>query len=470
MTRKKIGFDVGACLGESIPKFEGFDEIYAFEPAAYIFDSLSQSCQNDPRIKCFQIAISDEDGIKSFNYHDHYGYSSLLDIESEGEFAEKCRQDDPGFDTIISVTEVQSKRLDTFMIENGINHIDFLKIDTQGNDLNVVKSLGSFIDNVELIEVEVQIKPLYKNSSSKEEIMSYMTMNNFSLESEHTNGCNLADYEQRLVFKRNKQTMTINENCEIPVIGVPVVTNPYWVTRLLMSIDYPVNDLVIINNNGKGEIDEELDQLTKITHKFVKNIKVTHLPANLGVSGAWNLIIKCYMMAPYWIITNDDVAFGPGFLKEMRDAAENDSDVGMVHGHSGDFNIGSWDLFLIKDFVIRKYGLFDENLYPAYCEDADYIMRFVNDPIKKITSLDSNYYHGLGDKTQYYEHGSQTKKSMPELESALDASNVTNFEYLTQKWGPGWRHCEPTDLPFDKYPISYTSYDLDFVRKKNLGF
>jgi GT2 family glycosyltransferase len=256
----------------------------------------------------------------------------------------------------------------------------------------------------------------------------------------------------------------------IPVIGVPVVTNPFWVTRLLMSIDYPVDNFVIINNNGKGEIDDELNRLTKVTHKFVKNIKVTHLPTNIGVSGAWNLIIKCYMMSPYWIISNDDVAFGPGFLKEMKDAAENDPEVGMVHGHSGDFNVGSWDLFLIKDTVIRKYGLFDENLYPAYCEDADYIMRLINDPIKKITTLNSMYYHGMGDKTQYYEHGSQTKKSIPELENKLTLCNETNFEYLNEKWGKGWRNCSPKRLPFDNYPISYTSYNLDFVRRKNMGF
>jgi GT2 family glycosyltransferase len=188
----------------------------------------------------------------------------------------------------------------------------------------------------------------------------------------------------------------------IPVIGVPVVSNPYWITRLLMSIDYPVDDLVIINNNGRGEIDEELDNLKKITHKFVKNIKVCHLPANIGCGGAWNFIIKCYMLAPYWVIVNDDVAFGSGLLEEMATKADADPDIGMIHGHFGDYNVGSWDLFLIRDHIIKQFGLFDENLYPAYCEDADYLMRFSHRPIKKILSLDSNYYHGHGDKTLYF--------------------------------------------------------------------
>jgi hypothetical protein len=258
----------------------------------------------------------------------------------------------------------------------------------------------------------------------------------------------------------------------IPVIGVPVVSNPYWVTRLLMSIDYPVDNFVIINNNGRGEIDEELNQLTKITHKFVKNIKVCNLPANIGCGGAWNLIIKCYMLSPYWIIVNDDVAFCNGFLEEMVSVAEFDPDIGMIHGHAGDFGVGSWDVFLIRDHIVQQFGLFDENLYPAYCEDADYIMRFQHRPIKKVMSLNSNYYHGHGDKTEYYKEGSQTQKTEPELKEKLDFSNDENIKYLNEKWGPNWRVCNPENVPFKgkEHEISSTTFDLNFVRRKHLGF
>lgn len=257
----------------------------------------------------------------------------------------------------------------------------------------------------------------------------------------------------------------------IPVIGTAVVNNPYWVTRLLMSIDYPVENFVIINNNGRGQIDEELDSLTKITHKFVKNIKVCHLPANIGCGGAMNLIIKCYMLSPYWIIVNDDIAFGPGFLSEMCSVAESDPDIGIVHGHAGDSNMGSWDVFLIRDHIIENFGLFDENLYPAYCEDVDYLMRFIHRPIKKVMSLNSNYYHGHGDKTEYYHEGSQTSKSEPDLKDKINYAWNLNIDYLTEKWGPDWRILSPTDVPFkNTEKPSYKNYDLEFVRKKNLGF
>jgi hypothetical protein len=261
-------------------------------------------------------------------------------------------------------------------------------------------------------------------------------------------------------------------NTPIPVIGTAVVNSVFWVKRLIMSVDYPVDTLFIINNNGRNELTEELDQLTKIPHSYIKRIHVTHMPANVGVASAWNLIVKCFLNAPYWIICNDDVAFGSGFLEEMITSANNDPEAGLVYGNPGDFNVGSWDLFLIKDFVVQKYGLFDENLYPAYCEDADYIIRTIYSPVKKILSLNSMYYHGDGDKTQYYETGSQTKKTDPSLKQGVEKSNELNIEYLSKKWGPGWRTLSPEPTPFKNYPVpvSCTTFDLEFVRKKYLGF
>lgn len=277
-------------------------------------------------------------------------------------------------------------------------------------------------------------------------------------------------------WKENGQKINIKELVsmidKIPVIGAPVVNSTYWVSRLIMSVDYPVENFVIINNNGRGELDEELNRLTEMNHKFIDNIKVVHMPANIGCAGAWNLIIKCYMLAPYWIIANDDVAFGPGLLKEMVDKVNADPMLGMIHPNPGDFGIGAWDLFLIRENVVKIFGLFDENTYPAYCEDADYIMRMQHRPIRKIVGLEGNYMHGLGDSTMYYETGSQTEKNEDGLKQKLDHSNNLNIEYLSKKWGPGWRKISPNKSPFEgeEIPISITTYDLEFVRQKHMGF
>jgi GT2 family glycosyltransferase len=190
------------------------------------------------------------------------------------------------------------------------------------------------------------------------------------------------------------------------------------------------------------------------------------MPANLGCSGAWNLIIKCFMKAPYWVISNHDVMYEPGFLEEMNAKAQ-DSEVATVHGSGG-----GWDIFLLKDWVVNKYGLFDENLYPGYCEDMDYGMRFIHDDLKRVLTLDHGYYHG---SRKDYSDGSQTWRSEPNLQAAVHIAHELNKRYLHMKWGEAWQahvdgetHKTPFNVP--EFPVDFTTYDLEFVRRKHLGF
>ncbi len=260
----------------------------------------------------------------------------------------------------------------------------------------------------------------------------------------------------------------------IPVIGTAIVNGVHWLKRLIESVDYPTKEFIIFNNNGRGQLTEEIDEIVNTPHKFIEKIKVAHLPANLGCSTAWNLIIKSSIMSPYWIIVNHDVAFTPGFLEKMIGLAK-DPKVGIVHGAKGQWEFGTWDIFLIKDFVIRKYGLFDENLYPAYEEDMDFFMRILADgnTLKRIESVDMPYYHGdcLND---YDNHGSQTSRVEESLlKKKIDLGQTLNQDdYMDLKWSTGWRICGPTKHPFDNksLPLTYTTYDIDFIRKKYMGF
>jgi tetratricopeptide (TPR) repeat protein len=89
------------------------------------------------------------------------------------------------------------------------------------------------------------------------------------------------------------------DDTKIPVIGTSVVNGTKWLKRLIESVDYPVENFFIINNNGRGELDTDLEQIKNIKNEFIDNIFITNFPSNVGVPGAWNLIIKCYMNAPY---------------------------------------------------------------------------------------------------------------------------------------------------------------------------
>ena len=94
--------------------------------------------------------------------------------------------------------------------------------------------------------------------------------------------------------------------------------------------------------------------------------------------------------------------------------------------------MGSFDLFLIRDWVIKDYGLFDVNYYPAYFEDFDYMLRLFNKPIKIINKLEHLYYHG--DTFDYNISGKNTMKYSDKLSAKLINIRYKNFYYFFKKW------------------------------------
>ena len=178
-------------------------------------------------------------------------------------------------------------------------------------------------------------------------------------------------------------------------------------------------------------------------------------------------------MEPYWIISNHDVAFSPGLLEEFSNMAQ-DKQISMIHPRAGVFGVGTYDLFAITEMGVRIVGLFDENLYPAYGEDTDYIMRILNLDPKKCLGFDNTYLHGeeIADCVNYEKNGQQTSKEEPQMKEKLDEVDLKNYEYLNEKWGEHWRGLTPYKFPFNnkEYSNSYTSWDIDYIREKYLDF
>ena len=249
---------------------------------------------------------------------------------------------------------------------------------------------------------------------------------------------------------------------KIPVIGATFISNPYWLRRLIASVDYPIEEFLIINNDGTGRYNQELDEIARQSHMYIDKFKVCNLPGNIGVAAAWNLIIKSKLMSEYWIIVNDDVMFTPGLLKRFAEQVKR-PELDFICAKRGPVFPFNFELFLVRDSAINKYGLFDENLYPAYCEDMDYIMQFLSNPGTYVVDLEVEYLHGHS--TEYSEGGSQSSKHNPILKQLVFDAHMKNQEYLDKKWTQGWRYGTPElqkDLDF--------SYDLEFNRKKYLGF
>jgi hypothetical protein len=298
-------------------------------------------------------------------------------------------------------------------------------------------------------------------------IVEFMTENpewKFKMNVTNNNGLMILEKESDVKVAEPIEEVVLNP---IPVIGVPIVNGVHWLKRLIESIDYPVDEVCIINNNGRGELDYELYQLALVKYDFIGKITICTLPSNIGCSGAWNLIIKSYLLKPYWVLCNHDIAFTNGYLKEMVIKAQN-KEVGMVFPTAKQ----EWCSFLLKDWVVQQCGLFDENFYPAYCEDIDYALRVQSIGVK-CEDVMLPLLHG--DKG-YDESGSQTWRTDMSLYPKIENAHNLNHDYMAQKWGNEWKEKQYQFTPY-KYPfndekmlISTTTYDLEFLRKKHLGF
>jgi len=190
--------DVGAHLGETTLRQAALNpglKVYAFEPNLTAAAKLIGRASN---YFVIPMAVAEKDGLASLNVNSFDAASSLLP------FNEASLQNWIGGEAlkINSTVPVPTIRLDTFMNLAKIERVDFLKIDTQGMDLAVVKSAGSRLQDIAKITLEVDIKPvpLYEGAPSKEEVLTFLCEAGFSLVSVEKQS---HDQEENLTFIRS---------------------------------------------------------------------------------------------------------------------------------------------------------------------------------------------------------------------------------------------------------------------------
>jgi hypothetical protein len=161
----------------------------------------------------------------------------------------------------------------------------------------------------------------------------------------------------------------------IPVVGFATVKRFDLAQRLLDSIDYPVENLVVIDNSGLMEWNPEKPI-------WVEKMWIIRVPFGLGLVGAWNLIVKSTPHAPYWVLVNDDAWFEPGALKIIEAEVDTEA-LNFVQCEP------KWSAPVFGEGMIEKVGLYDERFYPLYFDDND-LERRVNHhevPIKHLSAV-----------------------------------------------------------------------------------
>jgi len=202
----------------------------------------------------------------------------------------------------------------------------------------------------------------------------------------------------------------------VPVLIVPILNRYDLLNSMLESINYPVDNILIIDNGGEFKTQKE-------------NVNVLNMPANLGLSAAWNLGIKCYPDSKYWLFASADTTWGETALQEIDNLSGADKLI-LTNDAYGCFSVG--------ENVIEKVGLFDEYFYPIYFEDNDFheiVARFCPENTIVSTSIQAAPLSG-----------SQTINSDQKLKNRNDETFLKNEEYYKYKMSNNFESSKPWSL------------------------
>ena len=166
----EIVFDVGAHKGQTSLQFRKcfpFADIHAFEPSPKNFRALQANLRGRDRIKPHPYALGQTQA------------SALLD---EGVNDLGCqlvaRGNQRGRD---SLTEVRVDTIDNYLQENKLKHIDLLKLDVEGSELDVLRGGTCTLRSklVNFIVAECDFNAADTQHSFFPDLLEFLTARNF---------------------------------------------------------------------------------------------------------------------------------------------------------------------------------------------------------------------------------------------------------------------------------------------------
>lgn len=169
--------DVGANRGDFSYEFiDKFNQIILIEPNPNLKKNLIERFKKFKNVKIFDCGIDKESSIKKLNITSDKD-ESLSSIKKQNTSISKNLRNTK----VAAIKDINLTRLDNLLKENNITGKDiFIKTDTQGNELEVLESLGEFINNVKFIHCEMSILPLYEDTYDHWSLLKFFKKNNFN--------------------------------------------------------------------------------------------------------------------------------------------------------------------------------------------------------------------------------------------------------------------------------------------------
>jgi GT2 family glycosyltransferase len=192
-------------------------------------------------------------------------------------------------------------------------------------------------------------------------------------------------------------------------IGIPTLNRADLLIPSLIKYVQDFNGIEIhIIDNG----DQDLEKYEKYDNIFVHT---QH--KNIGVAASWNMLCDIIYAKHDWaLLLNDDVYLGY-YADTINQVIDDNNTFGLIQSHL------NFSVILLQKGFFEFVGRFDENFYPAYYEDSDYLYRM------KLLGV----YQGVDAKLNPKDaRVSQTYEKSPEFVN--DAMKYSRLRYI-EKWG-----------------------------------
>lgn len=155
-------YDIGANRGQyhDFLRYEvGFDgPIFSFEPVADLYNKLQDRSRKDPLWHVFPFALGSVTGER------------VINVMASDDFSSFCAPSDNHISDFVDSNKILKKESvrvrrfeDVFGEINehyGFSH-PYMKIDTQGFDLEVIRGAGNSLADIAVIQCEVSVIPIY---------------------------------------------------------------------------------------------------------------------------------------------------------------------------------------------------------------------------------------------------------------------------------------------------------------------
>lgn len=176
-------FDVGGNVGQTILRYKNlFPEatIHSFEPNPDIFPTLKENEEKYRHVFTYNLAVGSREGEMKFYKNDTSIYSSPYPMNDS--FNHNAYVDE-AYEKESEVMMVPMTTLTNFTHQQGIEHIDILKMDIQGGEIEALKGFEKYLEEqrIDIIYTELCFQEIYTGQPLIYDIGTFLNQHGYVL-------------------------------------------------------------------------------------------------------------------------------------------------------------------------------------------------------------------------------------------------------------------------------------------------